>query len=70
MPRFNGTGPRGQGSGTGRGLGPCGGDQRRDLGLERFNSNANSLSDLEKEEKELEKELAAVREKKASFKSQ
>jgi len=24
MPRFNGTGPLGQGPGTGRGLGPCG----------------------------------------------
>lgn len=24
MPRFDGTGPRGMGPGTGRGLGPCG----------------------------------------------
>jgi|GEM_PF-4484080 len=28
MPRFNGTGPMGQGAETGRGLGPCGGMRR------------------------------------------
>ena len=29
MPRFNGTGPMGQGPGTGWGLGPCGSGMRR-----------------------------------------
>lgn len=29
MPGFNGTGPRGQGSGTGWGRGPCGAGKRR-----------------------------------------
>ena len=28
MPRLNGTGPMGQGAGTGRGLGPCGSGMR------------------------------------------
>jgi len=29
MPMFNGTGPRGLGAGTGRGLGPCGAGMRQ-----------------------------------------
>lgn len=32
MPRFDGTGPRGMGPMTGRGLGPCGGGYGRGLG--------------------------------------
>ncbi len=32
MPRFDGTGPRGMGPGTGRGLGPCGGGYGRGFG--------------------------------------
>lgn len=59
MPRFDGTGPMGQGALSGRGLGPCG---RR-----RFISPKNELSALENEEKVLEEELAAVREEKAAL---
>ncbi len=32
MPRFNGTGPWGEGPGTGWGLGPCGAGRRRGYG--------------------------------------
>jgi hypothetical protein len=32
MPGFDGTGPRGQGPGTGWGLGPCGAGRRRGIG--------------------------------------
>jgi len=33
MPRFDGTGPMGQGSMTGRGLGSCGGGRRFGFGM-------------------------------------
>jgi len=34
MPKGDGTGPIGQGPGTGRGRGPCGGGQRKGLSTE------------------------------------
>lgn len=77
MPRFDGTGPLGQGPRTGRGLGPCGGVRRGfgcwggyGYGFRRFISPKNELAALEDEEKMLEEELAAIREEKAALKDQ
>lgn len=78
MPKFNGTGPMGQGPRTGRGLGPCWSGMRFGLGCgggygygyRRFISPKNELAALEDEEKMLEEELAVIREEKAVFKSQ
>ncbi len=78
MPRFNGTGPMGQGPMTGRGFGPCGGGMRRGwgcgggygYGFRRFISPKNELTALEDEEKMLEEELTAIREEKAALKGQ
>jgi len=74
MPKFDGTGPAGQGSRTGWGLGFCGAGMRRGWGCwgayRRFISPKNELSALEEEEKVLEEELAAVREEKAALEGQ
>ena len=35
MPKYDGTGPQGQGAMTGRGMGPCGGGMARGLGRGR-----------------------------------
>ncbi|MDD4989843.1 MAG: DUF5320 domain-containing protein [Candidatus Pacebacteria bacterium] len=76
MPRFDGTGPMGQGPRTGRGLGPCGGGMRRGwgcwggYGFRKFVSPKNELAALEDEEKMFEEELAAIREEKAALKNQ
>jgi len=78
MPRSDGTGPLGQGAGTGRGLGPCGAGLRRGWGCRggcgpgfgRFISPKNELAALENEEKMLEEELAIVHEEKAALKGQ
>ena len=78
MPRFDSTGPMGQGAGTGRGLGPCGGGMRRGwgyrgsygFGFRRFISPKNELAALENEETMLEEELAAIKEEKAALKDQ
>lgn len=77
MPRLDGTGPMGYGPRTGRGFGPCGGGMRRGFGCwggygygRRFISPKNELAALEDEEKMLEKELAEIREEKASLKDQ
>ncbi|MFA6528893.1 MAG: DUF5320 domain-containing protein [Candidatus Gracilibacteria bacterium] len=78
MPRFNGTGPRGMGPGTGWRLGPCGGDMRRGwgcggsygYGFRRFVSPKNELAALEEEEEMLKEELKAIQEEKASLKNQ
>ncbi len=67
MPAFDGTGPRGQGPMTGRGLGPCGLGMRRGR---RFVSPRNELAALEEEEKMLEEELAMIREEKSALKGQ
>ena len=78
MPRFNGTGPMGQGPGTGWGLGPCGGGMRRGwggrggygYGFRRFISPKNELTALETEEKMLEEELMMIKEEIAALKNQ
>ncbi len=78
MPRFNGTGPMGQGPGTGWGLGPCGGGMRRGwsgrggygYGFRRFISPKNEMAALEEEAKILEEELAAIREEITALKDQ
>ncbi|MDD5099285.1 MAG: DUF5320 domain-containing protein, partial [Candidatus Colwellbacteria bacterium] len=59
MPRFDGTGPAGQGPMTGRGMGPCGRGfgRGRGCGFGRFFSPKNELSALEAEEKALKEEL-------------
>ncbi len=67
----------GQGAGTGRGLGPCGGGTKRGwgcrggygFGFRRFVSSKNELAALEDEEKMLEEELAAIKEEKESLKN-
>jgi len=71
MPNFDGTGPRGQGSLTGKGLGPCGCGQRRmyGRGFRRFSMPfepskeeqkkilSEHLKELELEKQEAEKRL-------------
>lgn len=74
MPRFDGTGPMGQGPGTGRGMGPCMGYRGRGfgfgrgMGFGRFISPKNELASLEEEAKNLETELAIIREEIKSIK--
>lgn len=69
MPQLDKTGPMGEGSGTGRGMGPCGAGMRCGWGCERrrFISPKNELTALEEEEKALEKELEIIREEKAAL---
>lgn len=76
MPNFNGTGPLGQGSGSGWGRGPCGCGLKRgwthfahSFGR-RFWSNTNTKKALEQEEKMLEEELNAIRQEKKNLKEQ
>ena len=69
MPKLDGTGPMGQGAGTGRGMGPCGAGLGLGrgccggygFGRRRFISSKNELSALENEEKMLEEELKAIK---------
>lgn len=78
MPGFDGTGPMGQGPGTGRGMGYCGAGMRLGrnsrggygFGRRRFISPKNELNALEEEEKMIEDELAAIKEEKAALKDQ
>ncbi|MFA6553446.1 MAG: DUF5320 domain-containing protein [Patescibacteria group bacterium] len=78
MPRVDGTGPLGQGAGTGRGLGPCGGGMRQGwgcrggygFGFRRFISPKNEMAALDEEEKMLKEELQAVKEEKSALQSQ
>ncbi len=71
MPRFDGTGPAGQGPMTGREMGSCGRGLGRGRGCcRRFISPKNELSALEAEEKVLEEELKVIREEKAALKDQ
>lgn len=81
MPRYDGTGPTGQGAGTGMGMGPCGGGGMRrgwcgrgrgmGFGGGFFRSPKNQLQALEDEEKILTEELEAIRnEKEALLKDQ
>ncbi len=70
MPKFDGTGPVGQGPMTGRGMGPCGRGvvYGRGFGFRRFFSPKNELLSLEEQEKTLEEELEIIREEKAALK--
>ena len=69
MPKMDGTGPMGQGAGTGRGMGSCGagaGTGRGCCGVygqgrRRFISPKNELSALENEEKMLLEELEVIK---------
>jgi hypothetical protein len=69
MPRQNGTGPMGQGAGTGRGFGPCGRGLRRGygFGFRRFFSSKNELKVLEEEEKTLKEELEMIKKEKIAL---
>lgn len=76
MPGFNGTGPRGFGPGTGRGLGPCGAGQARGFGRGRgfcwwrrplagkIMSRREERSLLEQEEQTLQEELEGIKKRK------
>ncbi|MFH1670747.1 MAG: DUF5320 domain-containing protein [Patescibacteria group bacterium] len=83
MPGFDGTGPAGQGSMTGRKMGPCAGQgasprgrfgfgRRSGRGRGRFGCpwsfGFGQPISLEEEEKALEKELEAVRKERESQK--
>jgi hypothetical protein len=73
MPNLDGTGPNGQGSRTGRGMGPCSsmGKGCCNWGggcfFQRFFSSKDELSVLEDEEKNLEERLSIIRQKKATL---
>jgi hypothetical protein len=67
MPRLNGTGPRGQGSQTGRGMGNCQRNVKQDY---EFSSKKNGIAYLENKEKALEEELDIIRQEKSVLKNQ
>ena len=69
MPNFNGQGPRGEGSMTGRGMGSCNGQTRgrgqgcgRGFGFRRFFSQKEEIEDLKTYQEDLKAELKAVEE--------
>lgn len=78
MPKFDGTGPQGQGPRTGRGFGPCGGGMGCGGGLGRgfgqgfgrrqFFTKKEEAEVLEDELKDLENEIQAVKERLAELK--
>jgi hypothetical protein len=80
MPRYNGTGPRGQGTGTGWGMGPCGAGTGWGRGFGRgfgrfwrFGSQITKKEEKEMLEGEagvLEDELKAVKERLSELKGQ
>ncbi|HLD30869.1 MAG TPA: DUF5320 domain-containing protein [Patescibacteria group bacterium] len=80
MPKMDGTGPMGQGTMTGRGMGNCGGGTRhsccgRMQGLASrfggfFRSSKNRLQALDEEEKMLVDELEALRAEKEALAEQ
>lgn len=81
MPRFDGTGPLGQGPRTGRGMGPCGGGMGRGgwgggygsgfgFGGRQFISPKNELAVLKENQRALEEELAIVKEEIAALTKQ
>ena len=74
MPRFDRTGPAGEGPRTGRGMGPCGGGMGPygggygsgmgyGLGRRRFFSKGEESEILSTEVDELEAELKAIKER-------
>lgn len=74
MPRFNGTGPMGQGPGTGWGMGPCRGGRgygnERGFGWRNFYTKKEESEMLKDEEQTLEQELKAIKERLAEIKGQ
>ena len=66
MPKLDGTGPSGQGSGSGHGMGNCrksGSRQNHCCGLgrgRRFCSSKNELASLQEHEQFLQDELVAI----------
>lgn len=76
MPRFDGTGPFGQGAGTGWGMGPCGAGMawRRGrsygFGWRRFLSRKEESEMLKEESEILEEEMKAIKERLAELKGQ
>jgi hypothetical protein len=78
MPKMDGTGPLGQGAGTGRGMGPCGSGNRFGRGCcggygqgrRRFIAPKNELSALENEEKMLLEDLEVIKVEKEALKAQ
>ena len=73
MPALDKTGPKGQGSLTGRGMGPCGGNSgygRRGNGMGRgARRNQPAAADLETEKQALEQELADLKREMKEIKS-
>lgn len=75
---MDGTGPMGQGAGTGRGMGSCGAGNRMGQGCcggygqgrRRFISPKNELSALENQEKMLLEELEVIKNEKEALKDQ
>jgi Family of unknown function (DUF5320) len=76
MPRFDRTGPLGQGQGTGRGLGLCGagmaygGGYGRGFGCRRFFTKGEEGDILKEESDLLEQELKAIKERLIELKAQ
>lgn len=78
MPKMNGTGPLGQGAGTGWGRGPCGNGLRRGQGCwggygygrRNYLSPKNELAALEEEEKMLLEDLEIIKAEKEALKAQ
>jgi len=76
MPKFDGTGPQGQGPRTGRGAGPCGGGLGqgrgvgfgRGLGRRQFLTKQEEAEVLTGELQDLEAEIKAVKERLAELK--
>ena len=68
MPRFDGTGPGGYGPMTGRGFGPCG----RGYGypMRRRWLPQEEMTELEAEEKFLNEELEAIRQRRKDLQEQ
>jgi hypothetical protein len=61
MPRFDGTGPLGQGAMTGRGLGPCNGGFRRGCGRGNgFGYRRQTVLTKDEEKKILEADLKEI----------
>lgn len=78
MPRIDGTGPMGNGTMTGRGLGTCGNGirigncgRRKGFGFwGSFRSPKNQIQSLEEEEKMILEELEIIKAEKEALKNQ
>ena len=72
MPKFDGTGPKGQGTRTGRGMGNCPGGMGfgRGFGWRNFYTKKEESEMLKDEQIDLENELKAIKERLAEIKGQ